>query len=70
MAKKTKVKTNRAAKKRFTFTATGKIKRTKANRRHRFAGKTSRQKNTGKIQDAVIKSGKREKVIKQMMPYD
>lgn len=64
-----KIKTNRAAKKRFSFTGTGKIKRTKANRRHRFAGKTSRQKATGKIQDALVKNGKRVEEIKKMLPY-
>ena len=29
-----KLKTNKAAKKRYSLTATGKVKRTKANRRH------------------------------------
>lgn len=65
-----KMKTNRAASKRYSFTGTGKIKRTKANRKHRFAGKTSRQKAKGKIQDALVKSGKRENDIKRMLPYD
>ena len=40
-----KLKTNKAAKKRYSMTATGKVKRTKANRRHRLATKTTRQKN-------------------------
>ena len=43
-----KLKTNKAAKKRYKITATGKVKRTKANRRHLLANKTSRQKNQEK----------------------
>ena len=42
-----KLKTNKAAKKRYKYTATGKVKRTKANRRHLFGNKTNRQKSTG-----------------------
>ena len=32
-----KLKTNKAAKKRYSLTATGKVKRTKSNRRHLFS---------------------------------
>ena len=39
-----KLKTNKAAKKRYSLTATGKVKRTKSNRRHLLANKTKRQK--------------------------
>ena len=39
-----KLKTNKAAKKRYHYTATDKVKRTKANRRHRLATKTTRNK--------------------------
>ena len=42
-----KLKTNKAAAKRYGFTATGKVKRTKANRRHLLANKTKRQKTKG-----------------------
>ena len=35
-----KLKTNKAAKKRYSLTATGKVKRTKSNRRHLLANKT------------------------------
>ena len=38
-----RVKTNKAAAKRYSYTATGKVKRTKSNRRHLLANKTSRQ---------------------------
>ena len=40
-----KLKTNKAAKKRYKYTATGKVKRTKANRRHLLGNKTNRQKS-------------------------
>ena len=45
-----------------------KVKRTKANRRHRLATKTTRQKKTGKIQNAyadkTVVAG-----IKKLLPY-
>ena len=47
-----KLKTNKAAKKRYSYTATGKVKRTKSNRRHLLANKTPRAKARGKVQDA------------------
>ncbi len=63
-----KLKTNRAANKRYNMTATGKVKRTKSNRRHLLANKTSRQKKSGKIQNAyadkTCKNG-----IKRLLPY-
>lgn len=63
-----KIKTNKAAKKRYSYTATGKVKRTKSNRRHLLANKTSRAKSRGKIQDAYAdKSCEHE--IKRLLPY-
>ncbi len=63
-----KVKTNKAAKKRYSYTATGKVKRTKSNRRHLLANKTSRQKSRGKVQDAYVdKTGMNH--IKKLLPY-
>ena len=63
-----KLKTNKAAKKRYSYTATGKVKRTKANRRHRLATKTTRQKKAGRIQDAYAdKTVVAE--IKRLLPY-
>ena len=41
-----KLKTNKAASKRYSYTASGKVKRTSANSRHRLATKTKRQKKT------------------------
>lgn len=43
-----KLKTNKAASKRYGFTAKGKVKRTSANARHRLSTKTSRQKMSRK----------------------
>ena len=66
--KMAKLKTNKAAKKRYSLTATGKVKRTKANRRHLLANKTSRQKKSGKIQNAYADKTC-EAGIKKLMPY-
>ncbi len=63
-----KLKTNKAASKRYGFTGTGKIKRTKANRRHLLAAKTKRQKITARVQDGIA-SKTVEKGIKKMLPY-
>ncbi len=63
-----KLKTNKAAKKRYGLTATGKVKRTKANRRHLLANKTKRQKHTDRVQDGIM-----DKTcvshVKKLMPY-
>ena len=52
-----KLKTNKAAKKRYSYTATGKVKRTKSNRRHLLANKTPRA-------DKTCEAG-----IKRLLPY-
>ena len=63
-----KLKTNKAAKKRYSLTATGKVKRTKSNRRHLLANKTRRQKKAGKIQNAYA-DNTCENTIKKLLPY-
>ena len=63
-----KLKTNKAASKRYGLTSTGKVKRTKANRRHLLANKTSRQRKSGKIQNAYADKSC-EKTIKKLLPY-
>ena len=63
-----KLKTNKAASKRYSYTATNKVKRTKSNRRHLLANKTSRQRKSGKIQDAYADKSC-EKGIKKLLPY-
>ena len=63
-----KLKTNKAAKKRYALTATGKVKRTPANRRHLLANKTKRQKlssrRPNKYADKTC-----ENTIKKLLPY-
>lgn len=63
-----KLKTNKAASKRYKFTATGKIKRTKANRRHLLANKTNRQKASGSVLNAYVDSTSKNHV-KRLLPY-
>ena len=57
-----KLKTNKAAKKRYSLTATGKVKRTKSNRRHL-------QKKSGKIQNAYADKTCMN-TIKKLLPYN
>ena len=62
-----KLKTNKAAAKRYSYTAKGKVKRTSANSRHRLATKTKRQKmsrRTSAYADKTCEAG-----IKKMLPY-
>ena len=63
-----KLKSNKAAAKRYSYTASGKVKRTSANSRHRLATKTKRQKITARVQDGIA-SKTVEKGIKKMLPY-
>ena len=63
-----KLKTKRAAKKRYSYTATGKVKRTKTNRRHLLANRTTKQKRQLRAQrayaDKTCEAG-----IKKLLPY-
>ena len=63
-----KLKTNKAAKKRYSLTATGKVKRTKSNRRHLLENKTNRQKKSGKVQNAYADKTC-VNTIKKLLPY-
>lgn len=63
-----KLKTRRAAAKRFSFTATGKVKRRKAFHRHNL---TDCQSKTAKVRGrkpAFLAPGDAE-LVKKMMPY-
>ena len=62
-----KLKTNKAASKRYGLTAKGKVKRTTANGRHRLATKTKRQKSDRKQSAYADKSC--ENTIKKLLPY-
>lgn len=62
-----KLKTNKAASKRYSYTAKGKVKRTSANSRHRLATKTKRQKMSRRpnaYADKTFEAG-----IKKLLPY-
>jgi large subunit ribosomal protein L35 len=62
-----KMKTNKAAAKRYKYTAKGKVKRTTANGRHRLATKTARQKMSRKVNTYADKTC--EGGIKKLLPY-
>ncbi len=62
-----KLKTNKSARKRFTFTANGKVKRKKANLRHILTSKGKKRKRHLKQGNYVADSDM--KGIKQLMPY-
>jgi len=62
-----KIKTKRSAAKRFTFTGTGKVKRSHAFHRHNFTGKAKkakmRHRKTGYVAAVDIV------LLKYMLPY-
>lgn len=62
-----KLKTNRAAAKRFTKTGTGKLKRNKAYKRHILTKKTTKHKRALRKQAMMDKTN--EKVMKKILPY-
>lgn len=62
-----KLKTRKAAAKRFKFTKTGKIKRARAFRRHILSKKSSKRKR--KLRKSALVSKTRLKVLRKLMPY-
>ena len=62
-----KMKTRKAAAKRFMFTSTGKIKRGRAFKRHLLEGKKSSQKR--RLSKLVLVSKSDVARIKSMLPY-
>ncbi len=62
-----KLKTHRGAKKRFKFTAKGKIKRSKAYKSHILTKKTRKRKRNLKTQTVVVKE--EFKRVKDLLPY-
>ncbi len=62
-----KLKTKRAAAKRFRQTASGKIKAAKAYSRHIFASKTQKQKR--RLRGTFILDSTDQKHIKKVLPY-
>jgi large subunit ribosomal protein L35 len=62
-----KIKTNRAAAKRFRVTASGKIKRYKANKRHILSSKGPKRKR--QLRKATTVAAVESKNIRQLIPY-
>jgi large subunit ribosomal protein L35 len=62
-----KMKSNRAAKKRFHLTGTGRVRRSKAGGNHCLNGKSRKQRRRLRANDMVAKC--MEKRIKLMLPY-
>jgi large subunit ribosomal protein L35 len=62
-----KIKSNRAAAKRFKATASGKIKRRKAFTRHILSSKTRKRKRH--LGSAVLVNAADERAIRRLLPY-
>ena len=62
-----KMKTRRAAAKRFSVTGTGKLKRMKAYKRHILTKKS--QKTKRNLRKATITVPTNSKVMKKILPY-
>ena len=62
-----KLKTNRAAAKRFKKTGTGKLKRNKAYKLHILTKKTTKKKR--ELRKAAMMDKTNEKVMKKILPY-
>jgi large subunit ribosomal protein L35 len=63
-----KMKSKRGAAKRFKFTASGKIKRSRAFLRHILTHKTRKQKR--RLGSPALVSPADEKNVRRMLPYD
>ena len=62
-----KMKTKRAAAKRFKLTGTGKLKRNKAYKRHILTKKTTKKKR--ELRKAVMTDATNVKNMKKVLPY-
>lgn len=62
-----KMKTNRAAAKRFKVTGTGKLKRMNANKSHILTKKSSKRKRD--LRTATMTDKTNEQVMKKILPY-
>ena len=63
-----KLKTKSSAKKRFTFTASGKVKRPQAGKRHGMIKRTNSQ--IRKLRGTTIMSKQDSRIVKSYMPYN
>ena len=62
-----KIKTHRGARKRFSITASGKVKRGHSHARHILTKKTTKRKR--KLDQSSLVSGSELSKIKKMLPY-
>lgn len=62
-----KMKTNRAAAKRFKVTGTGKLKRNKAYKRHILTKKSAKLKRN--LRKSVVTDASNVKNMKKILPY-
>ena len=62
-----KIKTNRAAAKRFKVTGTGKLKRSKAYKRHILTKKTRKTKRN--LRKPAMVDATNVKMMKKILPY-
>ncbi len=62
-----KIKTKRAAAKRFSATGTGKLKRNKAYKSHILTKKTTKRKRN--LRQATMTDETNAKVMKKVLPY-
>ncbi len=62
-----KLKTRKAAKKRFTKTATGKVKYSKANKQHILGKKSPKRKRKLRLRGVVDKTNMKK--VRLMLPY-
>ncbi len=62
-----KMKSNRAAAKRFRLTGSGRIRRAKCGAQHCFMGKSRKRRR--RLRDAALVDPAMEKRIKLMLPY-
>lgn len=62
-----KIKTHSASKKRFSLTATGKVKRAKAFKKHILTKKTTKRKRS--LRKSALVSDTNAATIKMLIPY-
>jgi large subunit ribosomal protein L35 len=62
-----KMKTNRAAAKRFKMTASGKVKRSRGYLRHILTNKTRKQKR--RLGKGTLVAAVDERAVKRLLPY-
>ena len=65
-----KIKTHSGAKKRFSLTKSGKVKRAKANKRHLLSGNGKTTKRKRGLRQATYADKTNMAAIKLLMPYN